>query len=212
MKAEIRFRLLLSFSLVCLLGLLLQSYFLWDLNQKLHQEQAQNLGIPSSIQERLKTALSPSTPTAMLNDPLSFGTSTQHGFGADPFARMRQMQQYMDSLFTPFTGAGVGAGFGSGAAVQSPQMTFRETEDEYQVLIQVPQHHELEVGTEIEANLLRVNGTLTQSLSSNANSLASNFVSRSQFSRSFDLAKPVDEFGLYTEMQEGGLLVGLPKK
>ena len=98
-------------------------------------------------------------------------------------------------------------GFNSG----SPALEFVETPDEYQVIVQTPPDHELVLNTELESNLLTVSGTVSNTQSTNSSGFASNFVSSSQFTRSFDLDKPVEEFGLVTEQLEDGLLVRVPK-
>ena len=122
------------------------------------------------------------------------------------------MQRQMDSLFNSFSGPGVSVFGGSNLGLGSPRFSFDETETEYQVHIEFPPDQEVEISTNLEANLLTVNGTITQNISKGNNGFASNFTSRSQFSRSFDLSKPVDELALYTQTEEGGLLIGIPKK
>lgn len=212
MKPEIKFRLLLSFLFVCLLGFLAQSYFLWDLNETLEVSQGENLSIPDSLEGKLEV-ISDQADASI--DSLNTTRLIGQNYRKDPLERMqriRRARQQMDPLRNFSSESGAAVSNGSSFSSESLQLSINETETEYQVLIQIPSDHELEISTDLEANLLTINGTLTRNLSNNTNSTASNFTSRSQFMRSFELAKPVNELGLYTEAQEGGLVIGIPKR
>lgn len=212
MKPEIKFRLLLSFLLVCLLGFLAQSYFLRDLNETLEVSQGENSSIPDSLEGKLKVILDQADASI---DSLNTTRLIGQNYRKDPLERMqriRRARQQMDPLRNFSSESGAAVSNGSSFSSESLQLSINETETEYQVLIQIPSDHELEISTDLEANLLTINGTLTRNLSNNTNSTASNFTSRSQFMRSFELAKPVNELGLYTEAQEGGLVIGIPKR
>lgn len=212
MKPKIKFRLLLSFLLVCLLGVLAQSYFLWDLNETLEVSQGENSSIPDSLEGRLEVISDQAdAPIDSLNTTRLIGQN----YRKDPLERMRRIQrarQQTDPLRNFSSESGAAVSNESSFSSESLQLSINETETEYQVLIQIPSDHELEISTDLEANLLTISGTLTRNLSNNTNSTASNFTSRSQFTRSFELTKPVNELGLYTEIQEGGLVIGIPKR
>lgn len=210
MSTEIKLKLAVGVLLLCIAGLILQGFYLWRMDQRLAGNAASS-DIPESIMERLEPRLQepPSLNTA---DPFSFA------FAGDPFLRMQQMQQQMDSLFnsiSPFGSTGVGV---PGNNMQSfsfqnssPALEFTETPDEYQVKVKTPPDHELVLNTDLEANLLTVSGRVSSSHEASSNGFASNFVSSSQFTRSFDLDKPVNELGLVTEQVGDGLLVRVPK-
>ncbi|MEQ8314978.1 MAG: Hsp20/alpha crystallin family protein [Gammaproteobacteria bacterium] len=210
MSTEIKLKLAVGFLLLCIAGLILQGFYLWRMDQRLSGT-ATSSEIPESIMERLEPRLqgAPSRNTA---DPFSFA------FGGDPFLRMQQMQQQMDSLFnsiSPFGSAGVSVYGNNGQSFSfqssSPELEFTETPDEYQVKVKTPPDHELVLNTDLEANLLTVSGSVSSSHETSSNGFASNFVSSSQFTRSFDLDKPVNELGLVTEQVGDGLLVRVPK-
>lgn len=57
MKPEIKFRFLLSFSLVCLLGFFAQYYFLRDFDEQPEVSQGENSSIPDSVEGRLEALL-----------------------------------------------------------------------------------------------------------------------------------------------------------
>lgn len=209
MKTEFKLKVLALFSFVCLLALVAQAYFLWSLNQRLTVAEADGPEIPESIEERLQATLgAPGTS----RDPLDVDDFFGQAFASDPFAHMQQMQQQMDRLFNSFSASGPSGSGGRSYSVASPLFDFRETATEYQVHIQTPPDHDLEISSNLETNLLTVSGMLTRNMTNNTNSIASSFTSRSQFSRSFDLSKPIDELGLVTEQQVDGLLIRIPKK
>lgn len=213
MSTEVKLRFLVGFLAICVIALFVQGYFLWRMDQKV-SEVAIAEDIPASIQRRLEEQLA--------DDPASYsafpGTALSSGFTRDPFVRMQQMQRQMDSLFNSFTSfGGFGSftppafGSGSGFVSMSPNLELIETDEDYQVRIQSPPDQDIVVNTELEANLLTVTGTVSQTIQDSSNGFASSFVSNSQFSRSFDLDERVDEFGVITEQTEGGLLVRVPK-
>ena len=246
MKPEIKFRLLLSLSLVFLFGFLAQSNFLWDLNEKPEVSQGENSSIPDSIEGRLDALLDqadastdPQNTTSLQGENLSILDSVEgrlaslrgqgdasidpqystrligQNYRTNSIKRNRRIQRTLqqgDSLGNSSSESGASVLNGSSSSSESLQMSINETETEYQILIQIPSDHELEFSTDLAANLLTVSGTLTRNSSNSANSTASDFTSRSQFTRSFDLTKPVNELGLYTEIQEGGLVIGIPKR
>lgn len=211
MSTEIKMRVLLGFLALCVVALGVQGYFLLRMDERLQIVSGSD-DIPASIQRRLQEQLS--------DDPVvtvpggSLGTMPAW----DPFARMQQMQQQMDSLFNQFSPLAVGSSGPFGSSVQRynfrsgmPQLELTETETEYQLRVQTPPGQDLVLNSELEGNLLTVTGTLSSNHSQHNAGIASSLVSSSQFSRSFDLAAPVDEFGVYTEQSEAGLTVHVPK-
>lgn len=165
--------------------------------------------IPASLEECIEKSLNDFSSNLSPTDP---NAGAGQFFSRDPFSSMRQMQQQMDSLLNSFSTPGLmqygGLSFGAG----TPSLNLTETESEYQIYIQSPPEHNVEISTDLEANLLTIRGTLTRNATDRNNNSLSRISSRSQFSRSFDLPKPVDEFGIYHEQQEEGLIVRVPKK
>jgi|TARA_Y100000031_G_scaffold69498_1_gene77214 HSP20 family molecular chaperone IbpA len=251
MEPEIKFRFLLSFSLVCLAGVLALSYFLWDLNEKPEVSQGENSSIPDSVEERLESlldqadaSLGPLNTTRLQGENSSIldnvegrleSLRSQEDAPIDPqnttpenttrlvgqnyrtnsIERNRRIQSALQQVDSPgnfSSEPGASVLNGSSSSAESLQLSISESETEYQILIQIPSDHELEISTDLEASLITVNGTLIRNLSNNTNSTASNFTGRNQFTRSFDLTKPVNELGLYTETREGGLVIGIPKR
>ena len=246
MKPEIKFRLLLSFLFVCLLGFLTGSYFLWDSDEMLEVSQDENSSLPDSVEGRLESLLNqedasidPQNTTSLQGENLSILDTVEARLGSlrgqedasiDPQnttrlvgqnyrtnsiernRRIQRVQQQADLNLNSSSGLGASDSNGSSSSSESLQFSLNETETEYQVLIQIPSDHELEISTDLEASLFTVNGTLTQILSNNTNSTLSNFTGGSQFTRSFDLTEPVNKLGLYTQTQEGRLVIGIPKR
>ncbi|MDP6537320.1 MAG: Hsp20/alpha crystallin family protein [Gammaproteobacteria bacterium] len=246
MKPDIKFRLLLSLSLVCLLGVSALSYFLLDLNVTLEVSQGENSSIPDSVEGRLESMLDqedapidPQNITLLQDENVSILDTVEGRLESlrgqedaavvqqsstrligqnyrrnsiDRNRRIRSALQQVDSPGNSSSEPGASVLTGGSTSAESLQLSISETETEYQVLIQIPSDHGLEISTELAASLLTVNGTLTPNSSNSANSTASDFTSISQFTRSFDLTEPVNELGLYTETRDGGLVIGIPKR
>jgi HSP20 family protein len=217
MSTDIKIRVLAGFLILCVLGLGFQGYLLWRMDEQLAAVEEDS--IPRSIQRRLEAQLD---KRAGQSGPAVASVSPTNPTVMDPFARMQQMRQQMDSLFGSFSGFAMPASpLGAGPFSTSqqfrlsqamPELELTETADEYQVRVQTPPDHELTLNSDLEANLLTVTGAIIQNQRNGGPGMASNFVSRSQFTRSFDLPKPVDELGVFTEATEGGVIIRVPKK
>jgi HSP20 family molecular chaperone IbpA len=206
MSTESKLKLVLVFSLLCLMGLLIQGYMLWQVQAQLVSESDTQPNLPESIEQRLDAALGGSSK--QLARPSPFDMLGQP-FGADPFS---QMQQQVDSLFGMLSAPSVQGFHGIGSSSTMPELSLTETDSEYQVSVSAPSDTDVEITTELEANLLTVRGSVTEDYSDSSSGRSANFVSRSQFTRSFDLPKPVDELGVFTETANDGLLIHVPKK
>ncbi len=205
MSTETKLKLLLVFSLLCLTGLLVQGYFLWQVQAQLVADASSTSSIPQSVQERLDANWSRSLGAPRSN---SLGLLNQQ-WSADPFA---QMQQQLDSMFNMFAAPSIGSSRAAPLATSTPTLALTETESEYLVSVETSKGSNLEINTQLEANLLTVRGSVTEDFSSSSNAFGSSFVSRSQFTRTFDLPKPVDELAMFTETNDDGLIIHVPKK
>jgi len=214
MSTDRKFRVLAGFLMLCVLGLGFQGYLLWRMDGQLAAVEEDS--IPSSIQRRLEAQLD--NRAAQSGGPAVASASLANTHIMDPFTRMQQMDSLFGSLsgFTmptrPFASSPFSTSRSFSFDQAMPNLELTETAEEYQVRVQAPPDHELTLNSDLEANLLTVTGALTQSQSDNRQGMASNFVSRSQFTRSFDLPKPVDELGVFTEATEGGVVIRVPKK
>jgi HSP20 family molecular chaperone IbpA len=205
-STETKLKLLLGFSLLCLMGLLLQGYLLWQVQAQLVSDSENLTALPQSIEERLDAALNSAGAGNRPSQLSPFGRLNQPP-RVDPFS---QLQQQLDSMFDVFS-APSSIGLGSlGTAASIPQLFLTETDTEYQVKVATAPDTDVEISTELEANLLIVRGSVTNNLSDTGSAGSSNFVSRSQFTRAFDLPKPVDELGVFTEPTNNGLLIHVP--
>ena len=179
-------------------ALIAQSYYLIRLNGKITELEAS--GASSNPQPDF---LAPAVTTAP-------PTLNQYGY-ADPFAAMRQMQERMDSLF--------GSSFGSFSPLSSsmfnvqtaPQIELTENEEDYQIVVDVPENGELELSTDVEDNTVRLSGSVNYSNPTQSTGLVSSFTSRSQFSRSIPLSKPVDPLAMQTNNHDGAIVITIPK-
>jgi len=188
--------LFLGLAVLLGVGFAAQSYQVYRLNQKVAslETHTDTLGELAS--------LAPATPPPSVGDPWGvFG-------GSDPFAGMRQLQQQMDSLFGtgfPLRGGLAGSAF---SVSGSPTIELDETDEDYRVVIGVPENGELELSTDIEDNAVRVAGSIEFA---NGASPGGSIVSRSQFSRSIPLDEPVDPLGMRTDRDDHAIVITIPK-
>jgi len=185
-------------ALMVLLGLVLvaQSIYLVRLNGKLEELEAASTG-----------------PDSIFDSAVTGGSAAGAGLlgNHDPFSAMRQMQAQMDAVFDSVLGNVSAFPPVSGGMSTSPSIEVSETDNDYQIVIGVPENGELELSTEIEDNTVRLSGTVNVTRSTDSNSLASSFTSRSQFSRSIPLSQRVDPLALHTDQEEHAVVITIPK-
>ncbi len=204
MQTRIKYRLLLAFSFLCLIGFAVQSVQLWRLSDSLTQLAPDTDALPASIEERLLAQLDKNS------QPRTRFTGT-------PFAGFSPLQDYMDSFFTGFamppfpvnTPLSRG-GFSFVSAM--PQIALDETEEDFHILIPVNPNQEIELSTNIEDNAVSVSGVITEKLQQSQNSFTSAFHSQRQFAKTVELPSPIDQFGMTTEQTNEGIRITIPKK
>jgi len=220
MNTQIKYRLLLVFSMLCLIGLAVQGAYLWQLNARLNGTASTSDPRVRAIEEKILAEIDP--PGAASGNVNTFNWP-QSTF-ADPFSSLQQMQQQMDSLFGSFGFGGFG-GFGGIGGISRPNsfssMTFSsatprievsETPTEYRITIPVTPDEEIELNTSVEDNALSVSGTIKNSANNQNQNFAASVFSQSQFSRTINLPEPVDEFGLTTQQTDSEIIISVPKK
>jgi len=204
MSTKTKFRLLLTFSLLCLIGLAVQGTYLWHLN-------AQLAGGSTNEKIAEKILANANVPGSRVIDPFSSAMPVL----PDPFLRMQQMQQQFDSLFGNF---GFGSfstpgGFASSSlSVSVPDIEVAETPTEYRITIPITQDEDIELNTSIEDNALSISGTIKNAQNNHTQNFATSMLSQSQFSRTINLPVPVDEFGLSTQQTGAEIIISVPKK
>jgi len=205
MRTAIKYKLILAFSFLCLIGFVGQTIQLWRINDQLAQLTPETKTIPASIEERLLAELDKK------NQP---GAS----YPGTPFASFNQIQDYMDSFFagfgpspfaanTPFPRSSIN--FVSSAL---PDIVLDETENDYQIVIPVDPEQEIELSTNIEDNAVSVSGVITENRRQSLNSFASSFLSQRQFAKTVELPTPIDQFGMTTQQTAQGIRITTPKK
>ncbi len=211
MRTETKYRLLVTFSILCLIGLAGQTVQVWRMNDQLARFLPESEELPPSIEQRLLAELDKKDARlAQRTPPLM----------ASAFAGFNQIQDYMDSLFPGFgTTSGLGStlfprgSFGSTVFASSvPEIELDETDKDYRILIPVDPEQEIELHTNIEDNSVSVSGVITQKRQQSQNNFATSFHSQSQFAKTVTLPSPVDEFGMTSRQTEAGIEITIPKK
>ena len=211
MSTEIKYRLVLAFGLICLIGFAGQSILLWKANDRLANLEPDSETIPTSIEQRILAELDKKNPPIAQQSPFTM---------PGQFPDFSEIQNAMDSLFSGFVPfAPPNTNLFSNRALQgmsfssaAPQIALDETDSDYQILIPVDPSQEVEVNTSIENNSVSVSGIIKQQLRQSQNDFATSFMSQRQFAKTLSLPRPVDEFGITTEQTENGIRITIPKK
>ncbi|MCI5106765.1 MAG: Hsp20 family protein [Pseudomonadales bacterium] len=221
MRSETTFRWAIGLSVLLAIALVIQGVLLWQTRQQLAaldpglemreqgsaRDSEQEL---TPLEEKILARLEAKDPQPRSSlRQLSPGANSLFGgslFSSDPFASFDQMRQRMDALMS-----GMGPASGMSLSLRSPDFQLQETEDDYRLLIKVPEQHEIDLQTEVEDREVIVRGSISSNRSQTGNGLSSQFVSSSQFNRRFDLPGDVNEVGVYTEQSNEGLVLVMPK-
>ncbi|MDX1490620.1 MAG: Hsp20/alpha crystallin family protein [Pseudohongiellaceae bacterium] len=181
-------------------------YKTWSLSQDLNSLQTEQNNSSSLIEEleELAQQEQAQSDSSLMNPWPSFA--------GDPFAQMRNMQQQMQSLFQSSNGFFNSNAMGLSFPAQNnmPEIQVQETTDAYEVIVEYGPNSELELSTNLEANVLSISATVRTELANSAGNFRSNSTSFSQFSRSIALDKPVDANGLRTENNENSITIIVP--
>lgn len=208
MRTETKYRLLLTFSFLCLIGFAGQTLQLWKINDQLAQLNPETKEIPESIEQRIVAEL----------DKKATSLARRPGMSApSPFGNLQQIEDYMDSMF-----AGFGSPFFPSNSLLSrnsfsfssavPEIAVDETEKDYQILVPVKPEQEIELSTNIEDNAVSISGVVTENLQQSQNNFAGSYLSQRQFDKTLKLPTPIDQFGMTTEQTDGGIRITIPKK
>lgn len=211
MKTKTKFRLLLSFSLVCLIGLVGMTVQLWNMNDRLAQLAPETPELPPSIEQRLLAELD--------KKDAAFAQRRRSPL-MRPFADFDQIQSYIDSLFpslgspvfsagAPFSASSFGSSLVSSA---EPDIAVDETDEAFRILIPLNSEQEIELSTNVEHNSVSVSGVITERSQQSQNNISTSFMSQRQFAKTLNLPSPIDEFSMTSEQTDAGIEITIPKK
>ncbi|MEX0965503.1 MAG: Hsp20 family protein [Pseudohongiellaceae bacterium] len=206
MSTETKYRLLLTFSILCLIGLVAQTIQVMKVNDRLAQIIPDSKERPSVAEQRLLAELglknrTPHRPSAM----------------PSPFGSFNPIQDYLDSMFPGFQASAAPLfprNFARSLtyAGVTPKIELDETDKEYRIFIPVDPEKEIELNADIEDNSVSVSGVITEKVQQKQDNLATSILSRSQFAKTVKLPQPIDEFGMTTEQTDAGIEITIPKK
>lgn len=215
MRTAIKYRLMVAFSVVCLLGLVAQSVYLLQLQDRQLQDRLAQAGLDddpvSAIEAKILDNLDTTDPAQGNPDPFAWPSALP----MDPFASIQQMQQQLDSLFGSMNAgrAFPPAGFGQiRSGLTTLAIEVEETPTEYRVTIAVPPATEIELNTSLEDNALTVHGLVKSESADQRSNVSTSIVSQSQFSRTIELPQPVDALGMSTSKTAAGVVILIPKQ
>lgn len=210
MRTASKYRLMVAFSVVCLLGLTAQSVYVWQLQDRLAEAGLSDDPV-SSIEAKILDNLDPVDPMPGIADPFGWPSTLP----MDPFTSMQQMQQQLDSFFGSMRAGSAfpSAGFGQlRSSLAAPAIEVEETPNEYRVTITVAPETEIELNTSLEGNALTIEGIVKRESADQRSNFRASMISQSQFSRTIELPKAVDPLGMSTGKTDAGIVILIPRK
>lgn len=124
----------------------------------------------------------------------------------EPWSNLKQWSHQVDDYFEKFNGS-LASSHQAVFAKQAPTIKIEQKVNAYQVLIHVPQGHNIDVEAQVVGNRLHLSG-MTRIAPDQG---ASRFEARSQFSHVVALSEPVDGNQLSIEQKPEHILVFVPK-
>jgi len=222
MRTESKYKWSIAIAAVLAIGLVAQGVLLWQTRQQVaaldpgYEQAAQEREDEelSDIEQRLLSRLDEQEARRQQSvaDPWNGGF-----FGGDPFAEFERMRQRMNQTMNAFMGGSAIAGSSLASpsmsfGFSSPEIELKETQEDYRLLIRVPEEHEIALQTDVDDRRVTLSGKISASADRGGNGFTGQFVSSSQFTRRFDLPGEVDDLKMYTEQSEQGMVIVLPKQ
>lgn len=222
MRTESKYQWTLLIAVLLAFGLVAQGVLLWQTRQQVAalnpepvaESTAESNKELSDIEKRLLARLDEQDRQRQQQfaDPWGGSFFGGNAFSADPFAEFERMRQRMNQTMNAFMGGFPSSGSSMTFGFSSPEIELEETQDDYRLLIRVPDEHEIALQTEVDDREITLSGKISAQADRGGNGYASQFVSSSQFSRRFNLPGDVDDIKMYTEQTDEGMVIVLPKK
>lgn len=193
-SAKVKFLVvLLSICFITIAGL---SYFIWDLRS---EKAGQNTYAPYLSDHILPDPWSKNWDPWL--DP--WDTSGQ-------FENIRKRMDELMSHMKP--GGSLFSKHGIGLSQSSPEITMKETNENYQIDVSVPEGQEIELNARIKGDILTISGKVKATIEESSDGLYGKSISTSQFSQSLTLSKPVEESSLSVEKTDKHMKIQVSKK
>lgn len=201
MKAKTQVKWLSCAVVICLALISLIGIYTWQLNKKLSQFE---VAAAASLEPSPAPLADFIEPEVRVLDPWSNDWSQLSPF-TDLQQRMDRMMERMNFGFSTIDD------FGLGLSSSSPEITMEETDEEYKVVVSVPEGQEVELNTELSDGVLTVSGTVKNQTENMFGPSLGRAMSTSQFSQSMTFSSQVDESGLVVDHADGEIVVRVPK-
>ena len=136
----------------------------------------------------------------------------------DPMAEMQRMRQQMDAMFNNAFGhmqQGNLPGMMDTPLTASPQLDLKESDQAYDVAVDLPGADQADIKTSLEGQILSIKAETDQSSESQSDQSGSSTIRKERwvgrFERSITLPQPVDASGMTTKYDNGVLRIHIPK-
>jgi HSP20 family molecular chaperone IbpA len=140
--------------------------------------------------------------------------------GWDPNGQFAQMEKRMDDIMRqimpndPLLSQNGFSQLGFGLSPASPEVTMDEDDDQYKVVVKVPEGENLQLNTDLADNTLTISGKVEASAQKDdpSGNLLGKAESMSQFSQTITLDHPVDEAGMKIDRNGDDFVITIPKR
>lgn len=178
--------------------ILAQSYIIYDFNRGLNDNSSKTIA------------------TNVTNDPYTSGFFNNfNAVNADPFERMKKMQELMQKSFGQFNSIFVDDPFFDDALNHMgvlPLSDFKENNKEYVVEIDIPGAKEHQINVKSENNSLNISADIKHSKDTNDTNYIHKERYTQRFERSFSLPLDANQEKMETSYENGILKIIIPKK
>lgn len=219
---------------ILVIGLLLQSWYMYNLNHRLNQIQT-----PSKLSDSLSTNTAPqqikihvaNKAAQQTTGQQSSNTSKQYIWDQpddiwnapfddqnwDPFQEMRAMQEQINRIFgNSFGHFGQSSRYSSlmNNDLFSPRIDLKENDKQFIVQVNLPGATKDNISVKLDGQLLTISGRIEQNNEkSNSNGTILRRERRSgSFTRNLTLPAPVKGNGMKTDFTDGVMKITIPKK
>ncbi|MCF7922868.1 MAG: Hsp20/alpha crystallin family protein [Candidatus Marinimicrobia bacterium] len=190
-------KLLLIIGLILVLVVAIEGFYIFDLRQQIKDEHATSM-------DSLSYSLFNNNAIDRNDDPF-----------LSLFTDLDNMQTEMDQLFGKFSHNFHGSPYFDnvfGDFSMSPALDFREENDKYIVEVELPGAENSSVDISVENNILNIKAETNQNLKNDKSNYKRSERFTGKMQRSLTLPEDADSDGLTSQLENGVLIITIPKQ
>jgi HSP20 family protein len=192
MNVSIRTKWLGSLLGLCVIAIVVESYFLWSAEKSGFNKTPADKG-------QVFSAIAPKVSSPWFDD-------------WDPNGQLKQMQQQMNRLMNQMSAAS--SAFTQqrfGPSQESPTISMHEEPDKYKVIVDVPKGENVQINTDVTGNQLTIDGKVRQTREGKSANADMQSLSISQFSQTMSFPEPVKDSDVKVTRNNNQIVITVPK-